>query len=118
MSRRLWIVWLMLALLPLRGWAVASMVMPAAPAHIASEASLSHSAPTMPACHDAAVDNDGSVVNACTLCDLCHSASAVSPAIVLPAAPVPDALPRPAMARDTGRAAVGGLERPPRPLLA
>ncbi len=108
----------MLALLPLRGWAVASMVMPAAPAHIASEASSNHSAPAAPACHEAAADNTGSVVNACTLCDLCHSASSVSPEIVLPAAPVPDALPRPAMARDTGRAAAGGLERPPRPLPA
>ena len=111
----------MLALLPLRGWAVASMVMPAAPAGIVSAASVAssdHSAPTTAHCHEAAADNNGSVVNACTLCDLCHSASSVSPEIVLPVAPVPDALPRPAMARDTGRAAVGGLERPPRPLLA
>ena len=124
MSRRLWIVWLMLALLPMRGWAVASMVMPSAPVGLASEVSSDaqphHSSSAMAPCHEAAQDDGsgGEATHACTLCDLCHSASSVSPQMVLPAAPVPDALPPPAAARDTGRHAVGGLDRPPRIALA
>lgn len=118
MSRRLWIVWLVLALLPLRSWAVASMAMSAAPVGVASEAALSDDGPALPPCHQAAAnssDSDrNSAVNACTLCDLCHCAASVAPAVALPAAPVPDGLPRPAAAHDTGRNAVGGLERPPR----
>ncbi len=114
----------MLALLPLRGWAVASMMMPATstgnvaavvalPA--ASEAPIRHGASSTAPCHPTADDDpSGSAANACTLCDLCHSASSVSPEIALPATPVPDAPPRPGLAFDTGRHAVGGLERPPR----
>lgn len=129
MPRRLWIVWLVLALLPLRGWAVASMTMPALqtvqagqadPASPAAEAMPMSRAGSMTApCHQTADANpNGGAVNACTLCDLCHGASSVSPELTLPIAPPPDALPQPGIACDTGRHAPGGLERPPRSLLA
>lgn len=120
MSRRFWIVCLMLALLPLRGWAVASMTVPAvaaqAPAHV-SEASVSDQA-TMPPCHEATGDAAGTSGHACNLCDLCHSAAADVGSATLPALPVPTLSPRPALARNTGRHAVDGLERPPRTIFA
>ena len=115
----------MLALLPLRGWAVATMALPS-PAPMAAEQRAGEadrqSMGVMP-CHQtvgsAGNSEDGSSAEfACTLCDLCHSAATVHAAPELAAAPPPDALPRPAAARDTGRNAVGGLERPPRPSLA
>jgi hypothetical protein len=120
MSRRFWIVCLMLALLPLRGWAAASMTVPAAvvdaAAHIAQAAAPADVA--MPACHEAAGDEPGSAGHACNLCDLCHSAVADLATPSLPQMPLPDVTPCPALARDTGRNAVGGPERPPRTLLA
>lgn len=120
MPSRFWIVCLMLALLPLRGWAAASMTVPAmavaAAAH--AEASAAPADVAMPACHQAAEDESGATGHACNLCDLCHSAAADLPAPNLAQLPLPDMSPRPAVARDTGRNVAGGLERPPRPLLA
>jgi len=72
----------------------------------------------MPACHEAAGDDSGSTGHACHLCDLCHSAVADLATPTLPQMPLPDAAPRPTLARDTGRHAVGGLDRPPRNPLA
>jgi hypothetical protein len=124
MSRRLCLLWLMLALLPLRGWAVASMALPSAAPVVAeqrAEEARQQRMGVMP-CHENVGSGDSedtsSAQHACTLCDLCHSAATVHNAPVLPGAPVPDVMPRPAAARDTGRNAVGGLERPPRPFLA
>jgi hypothetical protein len=120
MSRRFWIVCLMLALLPLRGWAAASMTVPAvmsdAVAHL--EQSAQPSDGVMPACHEGAGDESGGTGHACNLCDLCHSAVADQATPSLPQMPLPDAAPRPALMRDTGRHAVGGLDRPPRNPLA
>ena len=120
MSRRLWIIWLMLALLPLRGWAAAGMAMPVvvveASAHATRQAT-DGSVAAMPPCHEAGGDLAGSAGHDCHLCDLCHAAAADLAGIALPMTPRPDPSPRPALARDTGRHAVGGLERPPRTLL-
>ena len=120
MSRRFWIVCLMLALLPLRGWAAASMTVPAvtmdAAAHVEQTAAPADAA--IPACHEAAGDASGTTGHACNLCDLCHGAVADLVDARLPHLPLPDVMPLPAVARDTGRHAVGGLERPPRNILA
>ena len=120
MSHRFWIVCLMLALLPLRSWAVASMTVPAvavqASAHV-TEASVSDPAAMSP-CHEASGDAAGTSGHACNLCDLCHSAAADVASATLPALPAPTMTPRPALARNTGRHAVDGLERPPRTFLA
>jgi hypothetical protein len=120
MSRRFWIVCLMLALLPLRGWAAASMTVPAVTATAAAhfEQSAAPADVVMPACHEAAADESGTTGHACNLCDLCHSAVAGLASPSLPQMPTPDVAPRPALTRDTGRHAVGGLERPPRNTLA
>jgi hypothetical protein len=121
MSRRLCLLWLMLALLPLRGWAVATMAAPS-PATMAVQQQATETGDTgkwavavMP-CHEATDSGDEatSAGNACTLCDLCHSAVTVHSIPLLAGALPPDAMPRPRVARDTGRNAAGGLERPPR----
>jgi hypothetical protein len=120
MSRRFWIVCLMLALLPLRGWAAASMTVPTvvadAAVHIAQAATAADAA--MPGCHEAAGEESGATDHACNLCDLCHGAVADLAEATVPQMPLPDVSPRPSLARDTGRHAVGGLERPPRTILA
>lgn len=119
MSRRFWIVCLMLALLPLRGWAAASMTVPAARLETAVQAAhADHADHAVPTCHEAADNDRSSAGHACHLCDLCHGAVADMAEVTLPQMPLPDAAPRPADARDTGRHAVGGLDRPPRIVLA
>ena len=121
MPRRLWIVWLMLALLPLRGWAAASMTVPAAAveASVQIAQAADQAAAALPACHDVAGDESTPAGgHACNLCDLCHGAVADMAQPTLLPEPPPDVSPRPAATQDTGRQAVGGLDRPPRFFLA
>ena len=120
MTRRLWILWLMLALLPLRGWAVATMQTPGAvDSAVPYQASAAApEAQVRAPCHDGAHHDASSSGHACSLCDLCHSAAAAAPLFALPGALAPDAMPAPGAARRTGRQTVGGLERPPRPSFA
>lgn len=111
MSLRRWIVWLMLALLPLRSVAVVAMQdAPTRPAAVHAAGSE-----VMP-CHDnddasASAANAG---HACHLCDLCHSALATAPAARLASAMLPAPPLTPKASPDTGRQLPGGLERPPR----
>ena len=110
----------MLALLPLRGWAAASMTVPAAVVN-AAEYAAQAAAPAntaTPACHEGAGDESGTTGHTCKLCDLCHGAVADLATPALPHVPVPAVVPPLAPARDTGRHAVGGLDRPPRITLA
>lgn len=97
------LLWLMLALLPLRGWAVGMMnASMAAPAHEASA----------PACHDAA--GDEAAPHAHALCDICHAAAAPASELALPA------LDRPAggligwVSVATAEAGPAALYKPPR----
>lgn len=115
-----WIVWLMLALLPLRGLA-ASVMQPVAMAvtagspaeHSAAADALAHP------CHDApAADDAPTAAHACHLCDLCHSAVATAPARAVLGHAAPGAARPDHPWHDIGRLATGGLERPPRHDLA
>jgi len=110
----------MLALLPLRGWAAASMTVPAAVSdasvHVVQVAGPGEH--TMPSCHEAVGAESGPAGHACNVCDLCHSAVADQVEASVPQMPLPDVRPLPAVSRDTGRHAVGGRERPPRISLA
>lgn len=125
MPIRVCLVWLLLALLPLRGWAVTTMAMP-----MSEPASVEHRQAAQPSgqhanhpdaigmpCHEAPAEDDGTVTpgHACKLCDLCHSAVTLQSAPLTPAVHTAHVTPRPGIERDTGRNAVGGLERPPRP---
>ena len=116
MPRRLWIIWLMLALLPLRGLAVATMEMPGGAAELegAATPALAAAAHANAPCHEGADHDSSSAGHACGLCDLCNCAVTVPPQVVAPVQPLPGVIPAPGLARDTGRNAIGGLERPPR----
>lgn len=116
MSVRRWIVWLMLAMLPLRGWAVSTMEMPTAVADSAGvERVVTIDTHERSPCHDAALDDGaGAASHTCGLCDLCHNAVAAAGEFDPSALVTPESLPPPGAARDTGRHTVGGLDRPPR----
>ena len=86
-----WLLWLVIALLPLRGWALAQMAAPVAdgatPAALlqidtttdaAADTDL-HDDMTMP-CHDA---GQASPHGACSLCSVCHAGLAPAPSLVL-----------------------------------
>ena len=110
----------MLALLPLRGMAVATMEMPGAAAQVtgAEKPVLVDAGHSKAPCHEGADPGSGSADHACGLCDLCHSAVAVPPQNRGCAQPLQDVMSPPGLARDTGRHAIGRLDRPPRLLLA
>ena len=117
MPLRFWIVCLMLALLPMRGWVAASMTVPAAVADAA--VLLAHEAepasPAAPPCHEATTTDDASPGgHVCNLCALCHAATADLAVPTVPQLTLRGDTPSAAVARDTGRPAVGALERPPR----
>ena len=96
-SRRVFVVlWLLLALLPLRGWAGAVTHLPAPDTAAASEA--------MP-CHGEVAGDEvdasptSAAASACSLCDLCHGVAALpasSPAPEGPFGEVPAATGSPA----------------------
>jgi hypothetical protein len=107
MLRRHWILWLMLALLPLRSFAAGWL-----PAQQGAQLvmQLSGVAGTVPPCHDA----DSGPSACCTLCDLCHGVAASTTPDAMPVPAMPHAGLRAAPAPDTGRQAPDLLERPPR----
>ena len=117
MRRATLILWLMMALRPLRGWAAVSMVVPqtASTATVSVAAEHPHGG-AMPACHQAGETGSGG--GPCQACDYCHAAIALAPRALPLKATLLAEPPAPTQARDTGRHAVGGLDRPPRPLLA
>lgn len=119
MRRATWILCLMLALLPLRSWAVASMGLPQVAKAPAAALSADHAAASeaaLPPCHQ--VDADGGAPSNCQSCDWCHAAIGIAPRCESVAVALPAEAPTPALARDTGQPAIGGLDRPPRNVLA
>ncbi len=116
------LLWIAIALLPVRGFAAVMMpmVMAGAAASTAN-APLDDTAVVMP-CHGAsqAVSDaaaDGST-HSCSLCDLCHSsvATASAPIVALPA--LHEAQPLGALPPTVEPRAPDGLFRPPRTTLA
>lgn len=108
MPRRSWILWLMLALLPLRSFAAGWL-----PAQQSAQVvmHLGAAAPdTAPPCHDTASGPSA----CCTLCDLCHGAAAAATSGSQALPTLPRGAVRQAPARDTGRQGLDLLERPPR----
>jgi hypothetical protein len=116
------LLWLAIALLPIRGWA--AVVMPsAALAHsaVAAFATMddgAEQASVMP-CHEAAVA-DGSVSgeHTCSMCDVCHSVAAPVPGALTALLHLPDTGPRIEPAPGIERPVHSGPERPPRITLA
>jgi hypothetical protein len=118
MRRATWILWLMLALLPLRGWAMAAMGLPAAGPTSVVLSAEADAAPAMAPCHQPAADASDADGASCLACDWCHAALALPARVVLDGVHAPAAPPRVQPARDTGRPPIGGLDRPPRTRLA
>jgi hypothetical protein len=87
-TTRYWLVWLVIALLPLRGWALAQMAEPVAEVTVAAallldteneaEADL-HEDMAMP-CHDS---GPAATHGTCSLCSVCHAGLAPAPSLVL-----------------------------------
>jgi len=118
-SLTVFLLWLAIALLPIRGWAAA--VMPAAgTGAMPVAAQADHSEPHDAAlpCHDAHDEPTGASGHTCSLCDVCHSAvvAMTGPAPALPV--LPAARPRSGPAPGIERAVQSGPERPPRNLRA
>ena len=123
------LLWIAMALLPLR--ALAAAVMPAATAGVASAAveSAAHDVLQAVPCHGASAlvsadaDADAGTAPAetthtCSLCDLCHSSVVTAQPPVLALAELPAALPRAAAPSALEPRAPDGLFRPPRIALA
>jgi hypothetical protein len=117
------LLWLALALLPLRGFAALLMPFGAAPAAAATVAAETpqHQAAAMP-CHGAAQDDAAAAPqpddHSCSLCNLCHSgvAAFAAPVLALPA--LPQDAPVAQSAPSVEPRAPDSLFRPPRPRLA
>jgi hypothetical protein len=113
-SRQIWgglLLGVLLALLPLRGWAEAAMHLSApAPQSVASEV------PVLP-CHAAMVEHGGGVpdesASGCPLCSLCHGADLCPPESCIEQAAATTAAPA-AMPQGHGPPALPLPERPPR----
>jgi hypothetical protein len=116
------LLWIAIALLPLRGFAAVMMpmLMPSLPASVAS-APAGDTAKVMP-CHGAtAEESSGTPAGAshtCSLCDLCHGTVAqfAQPSVALPA--THDVQPDAAAPSVLEPRAPDGLLRPPRTSLA
>lgn len=78
-----WLLWLVIALLPLRGWAMAQMAVPAVATHHATDAA--------PHCHDAGTHQDKAAPAhaGCSLCEVCHASLGLpaTPKLHLPTLP-------------------------------
>ncbi len=124
------ILWILLALLPLRGWAMSEMqVSMAASALTAASAEIVlpqagheiHATAAAP-CHgdaasshaDNAPPSNSGNHSACNLCDLCHGVVMVDAQSALSAAPAAKVQRMSLVSADTGRALIDRLDRPPR----
>ena len=102
--RRIWLIGLLIALLPLRGWAWATM--PVA----AWEPPPCHASAHQADAQDAASDSHAT----CTLCDLCHAGVIVPPSWAWFHDAPPISPPSWAVSATHGRDGTDGLFRPPR----
>lgn len=121
-----WLLWLAIALLPVRAWAVAAMpvAMGGAAAWtqvqggVAIEVDVEPSQPATP-CHGASQPgDDASAPQACSLCGVCHAAFAVWPSVQAALPALAPERPPSAFTQAVETAALAGPERPPRLLLA
>jgi hypothetical protein len=124
------ILWILLALLPLRGWATSDMqvsmalgtltgaAVAASAVQAAPEAQHEAAAP----CHgnaaaagvEAAPETSSGSHAACSLCDLCHSVAMATSEPQLSALPVATHQRLSLVSTDTGHLLIARLDRPPR----
>jgi hypothetical protein len=104
-----WLLWLVIALLPLRGWAMAQMA--TAPVVVAQ-----HTTDAQPPCHgEAGTDSPAAVTHAgCSLCELCHASLGMPAVTALPMPTLPHAAPAALPTTGVRDGPPGDLFRPPR----
>jgi hypothetical protein len=127
MRRGVWLIWLCLALLPLRGMAHATMLASGVPQGLAAlqvdtasvipcpmHASVADAvqAAVQPTPHGAADESPN--MHSCQLCNLCHSAALPIALLSSADGALPDAAPVAVASLGAGRLAPDGLYRPPR----
>ncbi len=120
-----WLLWLAIALLPVRAWAAAAMpadmgsMSAAALAAAHQDAGEAEHAPPAPPCHGGGDPaDDAAAPQACSLCGVCHAAFALLPSVDAAVQTAAPERPMGAFVSAVETAALAGLERPPRPLLA
>ena len=125
MRRGVWLIWLCLALLPLRGMAHAAMLATGSP-HGATAVVTDAASPSPCAMHgtdvaqpDATPVHDGAAggsqnSHSCHLCALCHSAALPMALLAEADDALPDAAPATPASLGAGRLGLDGLFRPPR----
>lgn len=115
-----WLLWLVIALLPLRGWAQAQMAAPAAARAMATaltsaDATQHHADEAMPACHghvdSTAAPTQGSI---CSLCDVCHASLGLTAPVELRLPDLPGAVPTATPVPGLADGPPSELFRPPR----
>ena len=107
-----WLLWLVIALLPLRGWAMAQMVVVPA---TATQAVASADAQAMPACHIADGQIKAMPAHAgCSLCEVCHASLGLPEVMALHLPDLPHAAPVVAPITGVRDGPPGELFRPPR----
>jgi hypothetical protein len=105
------VVWIALALLPMRGFAHAVMVGTGA----ASTSSAAQLAETiLPPCHGVAADAGQPSAAGCLMCDLCHGVAAPVAALVAAPQSLPQMAPLAGSTLGAGRQQPDGPFRPPR----
>ncbi len=125
LSRRLTtaLLWIAIALLPVRSWA--AVLMPIAMGDMQSVAAAGATAAdatvaVLP-CHtapQATADDSGNTPTACSMCDLCHTTVAQTAPTSVALPDLHEALPPAAASAAIEPRAPDGLFRPPRTLLA
>jgi hypothetical protein len=117
------LLWLAIALLPVRGWAVTLMPMAMGAPAQAMAVEAEPAAPSVMPCHGAMAAEATAAASepttpTCSLCDLCHTTVAQAPSpLALPASPEAAAPPAASPSRVASRLP-DGLFRPPRAFLA
>lgn len=107
-----WLLWLVIALLPLRGWAMAQMAV----APVGLTQTTEATADTLPPCHGAPTDNAAIPTHAgCVLCEVCHASLGLPAVVALHLPALPHAAPAVTPITGVRDGPPSELFRPPRP---
>ncbi|MEY2875710.1 MAG: hypothetical protein RLZZ373_3081 [Pseudomonadota bacterium] len=102
-----WLLWLVIALLPLRGWAMAQMAAaPIAPTH--------HAADAQPPCHGDRLSGTKATHAGCSLCEVCHASLGLPAVTALHLPSLPHAAPTATPITGVRDGPPSELFRPPR----
>ncbi|MEX8494108.1 hypothetical protein [Sphaerotilus sp.] len=101
-----WLLWLVIALLPLRGWAMVQMAVPPVAQH--------HTTAAAPHCHDEGTHKAAPSHAGCSLCEVCHASLGLPAVLVLHLSTLPHAAPAATPITGVRDGPPSELFRPPR----